>query len=321
MKTVLITGVSGFVGRHLSARLLQSGFAVAGFDRTGDSYSVLEEFLGKDRAAQVTKLQCDLGDSETVAALFAQHRFDAIVHLAGISFPPIGWKDPTMVLEANTRNAVGLLQSARQAGWRGRFLFVSSSDVYGRVSEADQPITEETKVQPDNPYGASKAAAELFVKCLSMDGIEAIIARPFNHIGPGQAPDFVLPSFLNRIRQCQAEGRSSIETGDLSSARDFTDVRDVVAAYEMLLSKGTPGAVYNICSGQPITIRQLLETALSVTGASLSFQTNEALLRPDGTTIRYGSCARLRTLGWSPVFGLEETVRDTARAMGVGSFP
>ena len=318
MKTVLITGVSGFVGRHLSVRLLDSGYAVAGFDRAGASYGVLEAFLGKERSARFTKLQCDLGDAAGVRALFSEQSFDSIVHLAGISFPPIGWKDPVAVLDANTRNTIGMLQAARETGWRGRLVFVSSSDVYGRVPDKEQPITEETPVRPDNPYGASKASAELFVRCLGMEGIETIVARPFNHIGPGQAAEFVLPAFLKRIAECRAAGRTFIETGDLASARDFTDVRDVAAAYEVLLSKGESGNVYNICSGQPTTIRELLETALVHSGASLSFQTNEALLRPDGTTIRYGSSARLRALGWSPTFSLDQTVRDTAAAMGLG---
>lgn len=319
MASVLITGVSGFVGRHLAAGLLQTGHQVLGFDRSGGSYGVLDEFLGAEQSSRVTKLGCDLSDPAGITALFGQVKFDAIVHLAGISFPPVAWTDPAGVLDSNTRNTILLLQIAREQKWRGRFLFVSSSDVYGKVSGGEMPITEDTPVAPDNPYGASKAAAEMFVRCLGDEGIEALIARPFNHIGPGQAEQFVLPAFLKRILQCRISGDKVLETGDLQSVRDFTDVRDVVRAYDVLLRKGEQGATYNICSGRGTTIRELLDTALRVAGVSVEVRTNRELLRPEGPSIRFGSAARLGALGWSPSFSLEETIRDTLASMEAAS--
>ncbi len=324
MERVLITGIGGFVGRHLTAQLLRSGLSVLGFDRSGESHRTMAletATPGGGAGGAVETLSCDLADAGSVRSLFADHRFDAIVHLAGISFPPIGWKDPLAVLEANTRNTVVLLQAARERGWKGRFLFVSSSDVYGKVARERQPIAEEAPPNPDNPYGASKAAAELFAACLGGQGIEVMVARPFNHIGPGQHPDFVLPAFLRRIAECRAQGKDVIETGDLTSARDFTDVRDVVVAYELLLRSGNPGTTYNICSGTLTTVGELLETAMRVLGVKLSVQTSAELLRPDGTTIRYGSAARLRALGWSPSFSLLDTVRDTARSLNLETVP
>lgn len=304
MRSVLITGIRGFVGGHLCRHLLDCGFRVVGLARPEDIAVV--GYLWED----VRIFPSNLSSVEQLLPLFKEEQFDSIVHLAGTAFVPEGWKDPARVLQANTLCTVNLLQAARDAGWEGRFLYVSSGEVYGTPSQDRMPLSEQGPVAPLGPYAVSKLAAEHFALCFQEDVREILIARPFNHIGPGQRRDFVVPSFLHRIRMAIRENKPGIRVGDLQAGRDFTDVRDVVRAYTLLLAEGVPGEIYNVCRGENTTIREILNLSLEVAEADLQYEVDVSLLRPDGSYSRYGSADKLRVLGWTPKFSLSGSIRD-----------
>jgi len=311
---ILITGINGFVGTHLTALLLSKGHGVYGIDRRNNHTERLAlslKNMGYTQSTEgITIFKNDLGDISSITNIFQNHRIDAVVHLAGTAFVPEGWKDPAGIIKSNTLTTVNLLTGARDAGWKGRFLFVSSSDVYGKC---ELPIRETTPAIPDSPYAASKLAAEQFSLFFQKDGMDIIIARPFNHIGPGQKESFAVPAFIKRIEEALASNQSSITVGDIHSARDFTDVRDVVSAYLLLLEKGSSGEVYNICSGQMIAIIEILKEILNIKKSNLSIQEDASLKRPEGVTMRYGANDKLRALGWVPRYSLLDTLKELVK--------
>ena len=316
VKKVLITGIYGFVGFYLSRYLLDQDIEIVGFDAPGIfSEEFHFRFKNEIEKGQLTVLKCDLNDVSSLNLLFHNHSFDSICHLAGTAFVPDSWRDPAGVLKNNTLNTVHFLQVARDNDWIGRFLYISSSDVYGSPPKSALPITETTPVSPESPYASSKYAAEEFALYFNNEKIKVIVARPFNHIGPGQKSSFVVPSFLKRILSAEREGKKSIAVGDLSSGRDFTDVRDVVKSYKILMENGIPGEIYNVCSGKMVTIQEILDVAIDISGAKISFMQDSSLLRPGGVNFRYGSAEKLEKLGWKRNFTLKESMIDIYKSM------
>ena len=225
----LVTGASGFVGRHLVEHLEERGDTVITSDRqTGGP---------------------DLADFEAVSALLDDIRPDAIYHLAGWADVGGSWDHPREAFEANATGTLNVLEAARAAGTR-RILNVGSADVYGKVQPSDLPITEDHPLMPATPYAASKIAAEyLGVQAHVGHDMGVISVRAFNHIGPGQSDKFVGPALALRIARAERDGVAEIEVGNVEPRRDLTDVRDVVRAYRMLMTDGEPGEIYNVCSG------------------------------------------------------------------------
>lgn len=300
---IVVTGAHGFVGRHLCANLARHGHHVLGISRTSNP---AEPSHASDR---VELLAADLSNVDEVTALLKQRQPDGLIHAAGTAFVPLGKKDPASMIENNAVVAARMLMAARDAGFKGAFLLVSSSDIYG--NPAGLPIDEDTPPSPESAYAAAKLCAESIARFFFRDaGVRTIIARPFNHIGPGQRSEFVVPSFLRRIHEASLTGKDEMITGDLDQARDFTDVRDVVEGYRILVEKGEAGATYNICSGKPILIREILEMALRVTGTKVRHRVDPALLRNEPRHVRYGSPARIEALGWKRNFSIEDSVRD-----------
>ncbi len=254
--------------------------------------------------------QNDLSDVEATAELITQLAPDAIVHLAGNAFVPDSWKSPAATLRNNTIAAVNVAEGARRAKWRGRLLFVSSSDVYGTPPAEELPLREDSALRLESPYAVSKRSAEEMLQFLRGDGLELIIARPFNHLGPGQRDDFVAPAFFRRIQQAVRQGADHIEVGELRAVRDFTDVRDVVRAYATLIERGVDGEIYNVCSGEQSAVGDLLALCLRAAGATLETRVDPALLRPEAVNARYGSAEKLERLGWRREISLEQTLRD-----------
>ncbi|MCE9596507.1 MAG: GDP-mannose 4,6-dehydratase [Spirochaetia bacterium] len=315
MKHALITGSRGFVGTHLARHLLNEGYRVSGLDRPGSGQvkprwlSVIYSDLGKS----VESIDSTMDDCDALGKIFAENSFDAVFHLAGTAFVPEGWINPAAVIENNTVVPVRLFQAARDNGFKGTIVFASSGEVYG--VKGSMPILESQPAAPGNPYAESKRAAEQFIPYFCEKGMRIVIARPFNHIGPGQREDFVLPSFLKRISEAQSKNANSISVGDLEAERDFADVRDVAKAYQILAERGESGHVYNICSGEPVPIRKILDLAIEVTGAKITPAVDPGLLRPDAKSIRYGSSAKLKSLGWEQRYSLKASIQDTWKAM------
>jgi GDP-4-dehydro-6-deoxy-D-mannose reductase len=321
MNLALITGIQGFAGSYLCHELLGRGDRVYGLDRQSAGARALPlprpgmAAIDPRRIAEVEVFASDMSDVNQLADILRKTDANHVYHLAGAAFVPDSWKNPAATLQTNSMCPLTMLQAARQIGWQGRFLFVSSSDVYGTPAASELPLTEDSPIRAESPYALSKYTTEQFARYYDQDGIEVVIARPFNHIGPGQRQEFVVPSFLERIEAAVRASESTITVGELDAVRDFTDVRDVVRAYGLLLERGQRGVVYNICSGHPVRIREILETGLRVSGHDLRYEVDPALLRPEGANQRYGDCQRLQDLGWSARYSLEDSIRDMYRYM------
>ena len=284
----LITGAGGFVGPHLARHLRTAGDEVVCFDLESGP---------------------DLRDSEAWIAAIGDHQPDVVYHLAGWSDVGGSWHDPITTFEVNTMGTISILEAVRQAG-AGRVLLISSADVYGVVTPDVLPLTEEHPVRPRSPYGASKQAAEAAaLQYRRGSGVDVVVARPFNHLGPGQAPRFVAPSFAAQIARAESGGSRRLEHGDLSPHRDLTDVRDVVRAYRLLAEQGESGEIYNVCSGRTVSMQELLDALLSLSEVRVEQAVDPALVRPVDLPVLRGSFAKLRaTTGWEPEIHLDDTL-------------
>ena len=238
---------------------------------------------------------------------------DAVIHLAGQTFVPQAFRDPAGTLQVNLIGTLNLLESLKRCGFTGAFLYVSSGDVYGQVSEEQLPITELQLPRPRNPYGVSKLSAELLCQQWSFaEPWRMMVARPFNHVGVGQKADFVIPAVarqLARIRHGLQD--ACIEVGDIDVTRDFLDVRDVLSAYFALLEKGRSGEVYNVCSGQEYRLRDLIGQMAALAGVELEIRQDPQKLRKAEQRRVRGSNAKLQSeTGWKPAHGMEQILRD-----------
>lgn len=331
MKSALVTGAGGFAGTHLCLFLLSKGYRVIALDRSGKSvsninklynfYSTIDDAFIKDISAgyndKLITVQADLNRlAVTDFSGIRSENLESVYHLAGMAFVPDGWKDPVSVLDANTAATVRLAQALTDCGFSGTFVYAGSGDVYGPGrADPDSACKETDELIMKNPYAASKRSAELFLTAMPSNErpFQVVLARPFNHIGPAQSEQFVVPSFLLRIRNSIQSGEKVIRAGDLQSGRDFTDVRDVAAAYFTLAQKGKNREVYNICSSNCIRIGELLRMAMEVQNAELEFDIDQSLLRPDGVGYRIGDYSKLASLDWHPKIPLKKTLTDTLR--------
>jgi len=290
---VLITGAAGFVGRHLTSHLEASGDEVIGADR-----------FGADGV--------DITDAAAVAQLISRVKPDAIYHLAGWADVGGSWKAPVEAFRANAEGTLNVLSAAADAGVE-RVLAVSSADVYGKVEPSELPLTEDSPLRPASPYAASKVAADyLGLQAWLGRGLPVLRVRAFNHLGPGQTDKFVAPALASRIARAErGSGNHALPIGDLSARRDFTDVRDVVRAYRLLMEHGEPGEVYNVCSGVDLAVQDLADQLLAQARIPLRFETDPDLLRPVEVPVLRGSHERLTaTTGWEPEIAISQTLTD-----------
>ena len=304
---VLVTGARGFVGRHLTAALRERGHLVVEADR-----------IPHDDA-----LPIDVTDALAVQAAFDLAQPDAVAHLAAQASVPASLEDPRATLEVNVLGTLHVLDAARAAagaGARPRVLIVSSADVYGAQPAELYPLRETTAPWPRNPYAASKVAAEaLALAYAGSFGVDAVVTRAFNHIGPGQDEGFAVAAFAAQIARAAAGGEPRVSVGNLDASRDVLDVRDVCAAYVALLEgAGTAGEIYNVCSGNATTMRELLRRLIEVAHVPVEVHEDPARMRPADGPGSVGSSAKLRSAtGWAPRISLAAALRsvyDDARA-------
>jgi len=308
----LITGAGGFVGPHLAAHLRE----------VGDSVTPLDLRRGPD-----------LRDGPGWIRAVADAGPDVVYHLAGLSDVGGSWADPVTTFEINALGTVIVLEAARLAG-TARVVVVSSADVYGLVAPEDLPLTEAHTLRPNSPYGASKQAAEAAaLQYHRGHGLDVVVVRPFNHLGPGQSTRFAAPAFADQIAAAegsvaagQGAGPLVLRHGDLTPERDLTDVRDVVRAYRLLAERGVPGEVYNVCSGRSVSMRQVLDTLLAASEAEVVTETDPALVRPVEVPVQQGSYAKLESAtGWRPELAIDRTLGDVLddarRRRGAGVRP
>jgi GDP-4-dehydro-6-deoxy-D-mannose reductase len=294
MKTLLVTGASGFVGGTL--------LGMAGAGGIG----------GYSRIIPLTD-KVDLRDSSAVDRALSGQSADAVIHLAAISFVPDSIARPHETYAVNLHGTINLLEVLSRQGFRGAFLYVSSGDVYGAVPAERLPITEERLPKPRNPYSASKLAAEAYCYQLSQaSAMRVIIARPFNHIGPGQSERFAVAGFAKQIAEIKQGRRApTIEVGNVNVTRDFSDVRDVVRAYLKLLESGVSGEAYNVCSGVERNVGDVLRRMLELAGVSASVKSMNDRVRPNEQTRHFGSNRKLcEDTGWAPSVPFEQSLRD-----------
>ncbi len=310
---VLVTGADGFVGRHLVRRLLADGHEVVGGRRpVGELVPVSDPTLSGARWVPL-----ELTDPASVAAA-ADHCADAVVHLAAVSSTAEALRAPEEAWNVNALGVVRLLRGLaerREAGLADPVvLLVSSAEVYGK-GEA-RPRLETDPPAPLAPYAASKAAGELAgLEVWRRTGLRVIIARPFQHTGPGQTTRFVLPAFAERLRAARASGATTVPTGNLAPVRDFLDVRDVVAAYLLLLERGAPGTIYNVARGEGVPLRDHFAGLARILGVRAEPVVDPVLARRNDIPHLVGDPGRLRrATGWAPVYTLDDMLRDLADA-------
>ena len=293
MKRLMVTGLDGFVGRHVKQAV----------ESLRDGRFQLVEARGA----------IELREPATLQQAIEETRPDYVLHLAAQSFVPASVKDPRATYEVNFFGTLNLLQTLKAGGFRGRMLYVGSADAYGAVRDEDLPIVESCPLRPRTPYGVSKAAAELLCYQWTQDqGFDIVISRPFNHLGPGQAEHFVVPDFAKQVTEIKLGRREPVlNVGAIDVTRDFTDVRDVVQAYLALMERGESGEAYNVCSGREYSIREILEELIRLAEVECRIIVDSARLRAIERKRNRGSFEKLaKCTGWHPRITLTESLRD-----------
>lgn len=285
----LLTGGNGFVGRHLADHLR----------REGDEVTILD-------------LPDDITDGGVVEKVLREARPDAIYHLAALSHVGSSWSDPSTVLRVNVIGSAVVFAVAREVVPEATTLFVSSAEVYGAVQPDRLPLDEDCTPAPISPYAASKLAGEILAQqAVRAFGQRIVIARPFNHVGPGQSPQFFVPAMASRMVDAVRDGRREIPVGNLTTRRDFLDVRDVVSAYRLLVEHGVAGEVYNIASGVDRSMSDIAYEIRSLVDDSLTLVEDETLMRPVDVPVLRGNAKKINAAtGWSPRWSWSDTLAD-----------
>jgi GDP-4-dehydro-6-deoxy-D-mannose reductase len=308
---VLVTGIEGFVGSHLAEYLL----SLDGIELHG---TILDPAMNANIAHlqnTLTLHQVDLLDRKRVDLLIRELRPEKIFHIAGQAFLPTAFRDPVATFEANIFGGINVLDAVRTQAMvhssQCRVLVVSTGEVYGRPDAL--PVTESFPLAPNNPYAASKASIDMIARQYRTSyGVPVVVVRPFNHVGPRQNPAFVCADFARQFAEVAAGKRQpQLHVGNISVRRDFTDVRDVVRAYWLLLEKDYTECAFNVCSGVSVSIDGVLSMLEEIAGVKVTFVQEADRLRTYDIPEVRGSFERLRqATGWQPTIPLATTLRD-----------
>jgi GDP-4-dehydro-6-deoxy-D-mannose reductase len=260
----------------------------------------------------VADREVDVTDRAALSTAMASSRPEVIYHLAAMTSVAESWKRPAEYTRVNVLGTAHLLDAAHEVVPEARVVLVSSAEVYGIVREEDLPLSESFATAPANPYSTSKLEAELVAReAVRTRQQGVVIARPFNHIGPGQSPTFVVPALVRRMLDATAQGLHFIMVGDLSTRRDFSDVRDVVRAYRLLAEWGRPGEAYNVASGHDVALSDVAEEIRKRINPNLEMLVDPELLRPVEVPVSRGSFAKLHdATGWEPTISLAQSLDD-----------
>ncbi len=302
----LVTGAAGFVGRHLVRELLSRGHEVGALVHPADGATAA---LGP----RVEVFPLDILDDASLGAALRRFAPDAVYHLAAFSNPEGSWKEARRTLEINIIGAHNLLAAAKETGRRPRVLLVGSAQQYGDVPAEAQPISEEHEQKPLTPYAVSKTSQELLGRRSFFSGeLPVYMTRSFNHTGPGQGEGYVSSSFARQIAEVEKRAREPrIHVGNLTARRDFTDVRDVAAAYAAIVERGQPGRAYNVCRGEAFAIGDVLDELARQSRVPVQVVVEPARYHALDAPVMVGDPTRLKTeTGWSPRYSLPETLRD-----------
>jgi GDP-4-dehydro-6-deoxy-D-mannose reductase len=282
---VLITGAEGFAGTHL------------------------RELLAEDAVAA----DVDVLDAEAVAGTIRAAEPRAVVHLAAQSSVAASWTDVSEVWSVNVLGTVNVLEAVSEEQPEARLLFASTGEVYGRAEHMPTPETAPTA--PLSPYAATKAAAEVACDQAARRGLDVLVARAFNHEGPGRDARFAVGSWTQQIARLEEAGGGVLEVGDLTAQRDITDVRDVCRAYTLLLGERVPAGTYNVASGRSVTMSRIVEILVNLARCPIKVESRAERMRPVEMPKMEGDASKLReATGWQPQIPLEQTLADALDA-------
>ncbi len=300
MQKVLVTGANGFVGQHLVKELSEHGLSVTGIggpQGASDKSPFVDEYL-----------VIDLNDVEAVQAIDFSG-IDGVIHLAGLAAVGPSFDDPMSYITTNIGIEINIIEAALAQNAKPKFLIVSSGSLYD--AEASLPLTEASPTVPSSPYAVSKLGQEQMAQCYGLRDVHCVIARPFNHIGPGQNPGFIVPDIAQQLVAFEQGKAETLLVGNLDAQRDYTDVRDIVRAYRLLLEKGESGETYNVCSGEPTSGHQLVLDLLAAAGTHVPIKTDPDKMRPSDNPVIYGDNQKLvAATGWQPEIAIEITLAD-----------
>lgn len=304
----LITGITGFVGSHLSELLLSKGYGVYGTIRWRSKTENIEHLGGR-----IKLIDTDIRDAHSVNKIIREVEPDYVFHLAAQSFVPMSWSAPQETLSTNIIGTVNLLEAVRNSKAVSKILIAGSSEEYGLVHENELPIKETNPLRPLSPYAVSKVAQDLLGwQYFKSYGMKIVRTRAFNHTGPRRGEVFVTSNFAKQIAMIEkGKQKPFIYVGNLNAARDFTDVRDIVIAYELALKKCKWGAVYNICSEKTWKIKQVLNLLLKLSKVKIKIKKDPKRMRPSDVEILLGSCEKFKKqTRWEPKITFKKTMFD-----------
>jgi GDP-4-dehydro-6-deoxy-D-mannose reductase len=301
----LITGIGGFVGRHLMVHLQAEGDTVCGLARAADVAGMAES---------VEAFHADLSDRAAVERVVQAAQPEAVYHLAAQSSPAESMADPWATIGNNLLAQINLFEALLSAGLRPRVLVIGSSDEYGRVEPENVPTHEDVPLRPVTPYAVSKVGQDMMgFQYFAQHGLPVVRVRPFNHTGPGHDARFVIPSFARQIAEIEAGEREPVlSVGNLDVQRDFTDARDMVRAYRLALVAGTPGDVYNLGRGRSMRIAEMVDELIAMCRVPVQTRVNPALLRASDIPRQEADTRKFTALtGWQPRIPWHTTLADT----------
>lgn len=301
MSKYLITGVQGFVGRYFVEYLL--------------SHEPEAKIFGVDIAQTcdmpIAYHSVDLNNAIQTEQIIQSTIPDYILHLASISSVGQSWQNPALCFKNNTDIMLNILEAVRKQNLKTRILSIGSSEEYGEYASQDMPLKETYKLNPLNPYAVAKVSQEMLCKVYTVLDVDVVMTRSFNHIGPRQSDRFVVPSFIKQLVTISQGKQEVMSVGNIEVARDFTDVRDVVAAYYAILHRGKRGEVYNVCSGTSHKLSEIIKTAENILGIKADIRVDETRLRPNDAMFICGSSKKINEeLGWFPKYSFEQTIKD-----------
>jgi GDP-4-dehydro-6-deoxy-D-mannose reductase len=301
-----VTGLTGFVGPHLAKMLLGKGCEVVGL-----GFRIDKPVAGQDLPANVSVAGTDIRDFAGLRKILEETRPDHIYHLAAISNVATSFKEPRLTYDVNVGGTLNLFEALRELELKPRIVHVSTAHVY-RSIQTETGLDEKSPVHLLTPYAASKFMCEtLATQYVEGFGFQTMTVRPFNHVGPGQLTGFVCSDFAKQIAAIKlGKAEPVLRVGNLAAVRDFTDVRDVVEAYWTVATEGIPGETYNVGSGSPRSMQQMVEMLCDQAGVRVRIEVDPEKFRPIETLRLFGNSAKLQALGWKPEIEFQKTLQD-----------
>ncbi len=304
MRKAMIIGAAGFVGSYLIQYLKEDGMEVYA--------TKLPHEKIENEDARIFDL--DILDREAIVSLLFEIRPDYIFHLAAQSSVGLAWKNPGLTIDVNIKGSVNVMDAVRELYYKPRVLLIGSGEEYGHIKPGETPIGEENMIRPGNIYAATKVCQNMIGNIYAQAyDMELMMVRAFNHIGPTQAPMFVVADFCKQVAEIEQGLRKPVMyVGNLEAKRDFTDVRDVVRAYALLIKYGMPGETYNVGSGYAISIREILDDIIALSPCDITVEVDANKLRPVDVPIIAADIAKIKELtGWEPRISLKQTIKET----------